>query len=147
MEDMRVEHLLRDIKDFDTCDIGALRQRVKGIPGLSANANRQSEEHSPISRTTRVCRDGRSILSVSRLGESWFYLDTDRERIWVTPGETPPDGDLPRVSLVWRHRKEGPTNDCLSMLMTLALILWAVLCDILSVAGSFERFILHTHQV
>jgi hypothetical protein len=27
------------------------------------------------------------------LDKFWFYLHTDHERIWLAPGDTPPDGD------------------------------------------------------
>jgi hypothetical protein len=45
-------------------------------------------------------QQGSSWRELVLLDESWFYLHTDHERIWLAPGETPPDRE--------RHTIQSP---------------------------------------
>jgi hypothetical protein len=53
----------------------------------------------------------------------------------------------PRLPVGAKHREEARIENWLSMPITLAFILPAGQCDILRLAGWFELFIFHTHQI
>jgi hypothetical protein len=69
-------------------------------------------------------KQGSSWRDLVTLNKSWFYLHTDHERIWLAPGETPPDRE--------RYTIQSP-----KFMLTIVWGYWVSCCQAAAEGGSF----------
>jgi hypothetical protein len=84
-----------------TCSLGFLVRHLRWIPyDLPEDQKRIRVSNSERLLAILQEQQGSSWRDLLTLDESWSYLNTDHERIWLASGETPPDRE--------RHTIQSP---------------------------------------